>query len=50
MPATEVRRLPQRAAYDEATVHAILDEGLVAHVGILDEGHPVVIPTGYVRC
>jgi hypothetical protein len=24
-----VRRLPERAAYDRATVHAILDEGFI---------------------
>ena len=30
---TQVRRLPERAAYDRATVHAILDEGFICHVG-----------------
>jgi nitroimidazol reductase NimA-like FMN-containing flavoprotein (pyridoxamine 5'-phosphate oxidase superfamily) len=44
-----VRRLPRRAHYDRDTVHAILDEGLVAHVGLLDEGAPVVIPMLYAR-
>jgi nitroimidazol reductase NimA-like FMN-containing flavoprotein (pyridoxamine 5'-phosphate oxidase superfamily) len=51
-PASErvrVRRLPQRAAYDRATVHAILDEGLVCHVGFVVEGQPFVIPTTYAR-
>lgn len=46
---TRVRRLPERGHYDRATVHAILDEGLVAHVGFLDQGHPVVIPMAYGR-
>jgi nitroimidazol reductase NimA-like FMN-containing flavoprotein (pyridoxamine 5'-phosphate oxidase superfamily) len=46
---TQVRRLPQRAAYDTATLHAILDEGIVAHVAFQHEGQPAVVPTGYVR-
>ncbi len=44
-----VRRKPDRAAYDRATIHAILDEGLIAHVGVVDDGQPFVIPTNYVR-
>ena len=32
---TQVRRLPERAAYDRATVHAILDEGFICHVGFV---------------
>ena len=48
-PRSEVKRLPERARYDRATVNAILDEGLVAHVGIAQGGAPVVIPTAYVR-
>jgi len=46
---TRVRRLPERAAYDRATVHAILDEGFLCHVGFVTDGHPYVIPTGYAR-
>jgi nitroimidazol reductase NimA-like FMN-containing flavoprotein (pyridoxamine 5'-phosphate oxidase superfamily) len=46
---TQVRRLPQRAAYDRDTVYRILDEGLVCHIGFVEEGRPVVIPTGYGR-
>ncbi len=48
-PRTTVRRLPKRAAYDPATIHAILDEGLVCHVGFVHEGQPYVIPTNYAR-
>jgi len=44
-----VRRLPKRGAYDRASVHAILDEGLICHVAFAHEGHSVVIPTGYGR-
>jgi hypothetical protein len=46
---TRVRRLPERAAYDRDTVHAILDEGFVCHVGLVVDGQPYVIPTGYAR-
>jgi hypothetical protein len=42
---TRVRRLPKRGAYDLATIHAILDEALLCHVGFVVEGSPVVIPT-----
>jgi nitroimidazol reductase NimA-like FMN-containing flavoprotein (pyridoxamine 5'-phosphate oxidase superfamily) len=46
---TEVHRLPTRGAYDRETIHAILDEGLICHVGFVFEGSPFVIPTGYGR-
>jgi len=48
-PRTTVRRLPERARYDRAIVHAILDEGLVCHVGFVQEGQPFVIPSAYAR-
>jgi len=43
-PETTVRRHPERAAYDRASVHAILDEALFCHVGIVSDGRAVVIP------
>ena len=46
---TRVRRLPQRGAYDRATIESILDEGLVCHVAFVDEGQPFVLPTAYAR-
>jgi nitroimidazol reductase NimA-like FMN-containing flavoprotein (pyridoxamine 5'-phosphate oxidase superfamily) len=46
---TQLRRLPERGAYDRTTVHAILDEGFICHVGFVVDGQPHVIPTGYVR-
>jgi nitroimidazol reductase NimA-like FMN-containing flavoprotein (pyridoxamine 5'-phosphate oxidase superfamily) len=46
---TRVRRLPERAAYDRTTVHAILDEGFVCHLGFQIDGLPYVVPTGYAR-
>ena len=48
-PRTQVTRLPKRAVYDQAQVHAILDEGFLCHVGFTVEQQPYVIPTGYVR-
>lgn len=46
---TRVRRAPKRGQYDFETVAEILDEGLVAQVGFVVEGRPVVIPTAYGR-
>ena len=42
---TRVRRLPKRGHYETETIHAILDEALICHVGFVVEGSPVVIPT-----
>ncbi len=47
--ASRVRRLPQRAAYDEASIHAVLDASLIGHVGIVAGDRPVVIPMLYGR-
>lgn len=44
-----VRRLPQRADYERSAAYAILDEGLVAHVGLVVDGQPYVIPMAYGR-
>jgi nitroimidazol reductase NimA-like FMN-containing flavoprotein (pyridoxamine 5'-phosphate oxidase superfamily) len=46
---TTVRRLAERGRYDRDTVHAILDEGLVCHMGFAIDGRPWVIPTTYAR-
>ncbi len=42
---TRVRRLPERGAYDAATVYAVLDAATHCHVGHIIGGRPVVIPT-----
>lgn len=39
-----VRRLATRAHYDRATIDAIIDAALIAHVGSVREGRPVVVP------
>ena len=46
---TRVRRMPARGHYDRETVHAILDAGLICHVGYSVDGQPYVTPTGYWR-
>jgi len=43
-PQNKVRQLREKAAYDTATVHAILDSALVAAVGFVQDGAPVVVP------
>jgi nitroimidazol reductase NimA-like FMN-containing flavoprotein (pyridoxamine 5'-phosphate oxidase superfamily) len=47
---TRVRRIPEKAVEGRGTVEAILDAGLVAHVGIVDDlGQPFVLPVAYAR-
>jgi nitroimidazol reductase NimA-like FMN-containing flavoprotein (pyridoxamine 5'-phosphate oxidase superfamily) len=46
---TTVKRLAKRGNYDQQTIHAILDEALICHVGFAVEGSPVVIPTIHTR-
>jgi nitroimidazol reductase NimA-like FMN-containing flavoprotein (pyridoxamine 5'-phosphate oxidase superfamily) len=46
---TKVRRLADRGRYDWHTIHSILDEGLVCHLGFAVDGRPWVMPTTYVR-
>jgi uncharacterized protein len=43
------RRLAARGSYDRAVVHAILDEALVAHLAVLTDEGPRVLPTTYAR-
>jgi hypothetical protein len=46
---TQVKRLPKRGKYDAETVHKILDEAFVCHVGFVADGQPYVIPTNFGR-
>ena len=48
-PRVEVRRHPERARYDRETIDAILDEALICHLGVVIEGEPLVLPTGFGR-
>ncbi|MGV9881235.1 pyridoxamine 5'-phosphate oxidase family protein [Streptomyces sp. NPDC003006] len=42
-------RSRERASYDRESVHAILDEAYVCHLGFVRDGSPVVLPTLYGR-
>jgi nitroimidazol reductase NimA-like FMN-containing flavoprotein (pyridoxamine 5'-phosphate oxidase superfamily) len=44
-----VRRAPQKGRYDRATIDAVLDGGLVAHVAFVDGDQPCCIPMLYAR-
>lgn len=45
-----VKRVKQRAHYDEATIHSVLDASWIAHVSFVGENaQPFVIPMLYVR-
>ncbi|HXP28134.1 MAG TPA: pyridoxamine 5'-phosphate oxidase family protein [Solirubrobacteraceae bacterium] len=45
-----LRRKRERGSYDRATIDAILDEALIAHLGFVGErGQPFVIPTMHAR-
>ena len=48
-PRTTPTRYRERAHYDRQTVHDILDEALICHVGYLSAGKPVVLPTTHAR-
>jgi uncharacterized protein len=44
-----VRRIPDNAVRDTAALHHVLDSGLVAHVAVVTDGQPFVIPVAYAR-
>jgi uncharacterized protein len=48
-PRVRVRRLPERGRYDREAIDAVLDAGLVAHLGFVIDGQPYVIPTLHAR-
>ena len=48
-PRTVPTRYRERVRYDRSTVHGILDEGLICHVGYLNAGRPLVLPTTHAR-
>ncbi len=48
-PRTRVRRLPEKAAYDEATVYGILDAALFCHVAGIVDGLAMALPTLHQR-
>ncbi|MDE2304429.1 MAG: pyridoxamine 5'-phosphate oxidase family protein [Gammaproteobacteria bacterium] len=44
-----VRRLAERGHYDRATIHGVLDAGVLAHVAYVVDGQPLCTPTFYWR-
>ncbi len=45
----KVRQLREKADYDTSAVHTVLDAGLVAAVGFVQDGAPIVVPMIYGR-
>jgi len=46
---TTVRRHPERGEYDRETIHRIIDEALICHLAIVDDGQPFVMPVIHTR-
>ncbi|MCM2387683.1 pyridoxamine 5'-phosphate oxidase family protein [Streptomyces albipurpureus] len=42
-------RSRERASYDRALIHSLLDETYLCHLGFVRDGAPVVLPTLYTR-
>ena len=45
----KVKRGPNRATYDVASINTIIDAGFIAHVSYIYEGKAISIPMAYVR-
>jgi nitroimidazol reductase NimA-like FMN-containing flavoprotein (pyridoxamine 5'-phosphate oxidase superfamily) len=48
-PRTTLRRHKERGQTDRAELYAVLDAGLICHLGVVADGAPVVLPTAYGR-
>ena len=48
-PRTTLHRLRERGRTERADLDAVLEAGLVCHLGVVIGGVPVVLPTGYGR-
>ncbi len=46
---TRVRRHSERAQTDRGELYAVLDAGMICHIGVVMNGSPVVLPTAYGR-
>jgi uncharacterized protein len=44
---TTLHRHRERGSFDRADLDAVLEAGLVCHLGVVIDGVPVVLPTGY---
>ncbi|MEV0595061.1 pyridoxamine 5'-phosphate oxidase family protein [Nonomuraea cavernae] len=48
-PRTRLGREKQRASTDRQDLYEVLDSGLFCHLGVVVDGCPMVVPTGYGR-
>src|ERR1700690_294532 len=48
-PRTGLRRHRERGRTDRDELYAVLDAGLICHLGVIADGAPRVLPTGYGR-
>src|ERR1019366_7319165 len=48
-PRAILHRLRERGSTDRRDLYAVLDPRLVCHLGVIIDGAPVVLPTGYGR-
>ena len=48
-PRTALNRHRERGRTDRDDLYAVLDAGLICHLGVIDDGVPRVLPTGYGR-
>jgi nitroimidazol reductase NimA-like FMN-containing flavoprotein (pyridoxamine 5'-phosphate oxidase superfamily) len=48
-PRTELGRHRERGRTDRDDLYAVLDAGLICHLGVIVDGVPRVLPTGYGR-
>ncbi|MUN38554.1 pyridoxamine 5'-phosphate oxidase family protein [Actinomadura litoris] len=46
---TRLGRLPERSSDDRSVLYSILDDGMICHLGVIVDGAPRVLPTGYGR-
>jgi nitroimidazol reductase NimA-like FMN-containing flavoprotein (pyridoxamine 5'-phosphate oxidase superfamily) len=46
---TRLRRHAERGKTDHADLLAVLDAGMICHLGVIHEGAPLVLPTAYGR-
>ena len=48
-PRTQVRRIPENAVSDVGSLYAVLDAASVAHVAVVQDGQPFVLPMACAR-
>ena len=46
---TTLRRMRERGSHDRGDLYAVLDAGIICHLGVILDGSPRVLPTAYGR-